>query len=123
MQAKKVLLPVRGEDSDDEALWLARAMCRETKGTIYVLYVIEVQRSLPLDADVGPESAKGELVLKHMEKLGEQYRCNMEAEILQARDAGPAVVQAAVDRKVEAIVMALPYGRNHGIFSLGKRVP
>ena len=58
-----------------------------------------------------------------MEKLGEEDHGNLEAGILQARDAGPAVVQEAVDREVEAIVVALPYKRRYGSFSLGNTVP
>ena len=109
--------------SDDEALWLASEVTRECKGKIYVLYVIEVQRNLPLDADVDSENARGEEVLQRMEKLGQKYHCDIEAEILQARDAGPAVVQEAVDREVETIVMAVPYKSRYGVFSLGNTVP
>ena len=58
-----------------------------------------------------------------MEKLGKEYQANIEAEILQAREAGPAVVQEAVDREVEAIVVGSPYKRAYGVFSLGKTVP
>ncbi len=123
MEAKKVLLPVRGEESDEESLRLACALTREAKGKIYVLYVIEVGRQLPLDADISSETAKGEQVLQRMEKLGKEYQANIEAEILQAREAGPAVVQEAVDREVEAIVVGSPYKRVYGVFSLGKTIP
>ena len=123
MQVKKVLVPVHGDESDLQALSLARSMTHEMKGRIYVLYVIEVEHKLPLDAEVDPESAKGEEVLQRIEKLGKGYHCEIEAEILQAREAGPAVVQEAVDRQVEAIVMAMPYKKLHGNFSLGETVP
>jgi len=123
MQANRVLVPVHGDETDDRSLWLACELTRETKGKVYVLYVIEVTRDLPLDADVGPENAKGEAVLQHMESLGLQYHSNIEAEILQARSAGPAVVQEAVDREVEAIVLAVPYKKRYGVFSLGNTVP
>ncbi|MEK7778412.1 MAG: universal stress protein [Chloroflexota bacterium] len=123
MQVKKVLVSVHGDESDVQALWLAHTMTRETKGKVYVLYVIEVQRNLPLDADVGAENIKGEHVLQRMERVAKQYHCTVEAEILQARDAGPAVVQEAVDREVGAVIIAAPYKRRHGLFSLGNAVP
>ena len=123
MQANKVLVPVNGADCDEEALWLAQELTRETSGKIFVLYVIEVQRSLPLDAEVGSESVRGETVLQRMESLGAKGRSNLEAEILQARDAGPAVVQEAVERSVDVIVLALPYKHRYGMFSLGNTVP
>lgn len=123
MQVNKVLIAVHGDDSDDQALWLAHTMTHDSKGKIYVLYVIEVQRSLPLDADVGAENIKGEQVLQHMERMARQHHRTVEGEILQARDAGPAVVQEAVGRDVEAIIITAPYKRHHGVFSLGQAVP
>ena len=123
MEASKVLLPVVGGESDEESLRLACAMTKAAKGKVYVLYVIEVARQLPLDADVSSENAKGEQILQRMEKLGKEYHADIEAEMLQARDAGPAVVQEAVDREVEAIVMGISYKRRYGVFNLGKTVP
>jgi nucleotide-binding universal stress UspA family protein len=123
MQASRVLVPVCGVEADEEALTLACEMIRPAKGKVYVLYVIEVRRSLPLDADVETENARGEDVLQRMEKLGEELRVDLEAEILRAREAGPAVVQEAVDRQVQAIVIGAPYRRHHGVFSLGHTAP
>jgi nucleotide-binding universal stress UspA family protein len=123
MEAKRVLLPVNGEDSDEESLWLACNLVRGSKGKIYVLYVIEVSRQFPLDADVSSETVRGEEVLQRMEKLGKEYQVNVDAEILQAREAGPAVVQEAVEREVETIVVGVPYKRRYGVFSLGTTVP
>ncbi len=58
-----------------------------------------------------------------MERLGKSFHGRIQAEILRARDAGPAVVQEAEEREVEAIVMAMPYKKHHGMFSLGQTVP
>ncbi len=123
MQASKVLVPVCGVAADEDALVLACDIIRPAKGKVYVLYVIEVRRSLPLDADVEVENARGEDVLQRMENLGKKLHVDLEAEILRARDAGPAVVQEAVDREVEAIVIGAPYRWHHGVFSLGQTAP
>ena len=123
MEAKRVLLPVNGDDSDEESLRLACSLVKESKGKIYILYVIEVARQFPLDADVSSETVRGEEVLQRMEKLGKEYQVEVDAEILQAREAGPAVVQEAVEREVETIVVGVPYKRRYGAFSLGRTVP
>ncbi len=123
MQANKILVPVSGEASDNEALSMACEMTRATKGKVYVLYVIEVERELPLDAETGEAIDKGEEILQRMEELGKSFHGRIQAEILRARDAGPAVVQEAEEREVEAIVMAMPYKKHHGVFSLGQTVP
>ena len=123
METKKVLLPVYGGEGDEDSLRLACKLAKESKGKVYILYVIEVSRRLPLDADIGSEAARGEQILQRMEKLAKKYHCDIEAEILQARDAGPAVVQEAVQREVDAVVVRLHYKRRYGTFSMGRTVP
>ena len=70
MQAKKVLVPVHGDECDEKALQLACDMTRKEKGKVYVLYVIEVERAYPLDANVSSGNQMAERVLKQMENLG-----------------------------------------------------
>jgi nucleotide-binding universal stress UspA family protein len=123
MEAKSVLLPVHGDTFNNTPLWLACNLTKATKGKIYVIYVIEVSRELPIDADIPFEIQKSEDMLRRIEGLGKKYRGNIEASILQARDAGPAVVQEASERNVDAIVIGLNYKRRFGIFDLGKTAP
>ena len=123
MEFKSVLVPVRGDKTDDEAVKLACDLIRPVKGKVLALYVIEVERGLPLDAEIAPATAKGEGVLEHIEEIVKGQKLELEAELLQAREVGPAVVQEAVERGVEAIVMSLPYKRRYGSFTLGEAVP
>lgn len=124
MHAKRVLVPVHGDACDDLALQVACDLTRKEKGKVYVLYVIEVQRELPLDVDLSSETSLVEEVLQNLERLGnKEYKGNVEAEILQAREAGPAVVLEAVERRVDAIVVGLSYKKRYGAFSLGHTVP
>lgn len=123
MQINKVLVPVKGADSDFKALSLAQSVTRGIKSQIYVVYVIEIGHRLPLDADISSETARGEKIIQDIERLTGSYEAKIQAEILQARDAGPALVQEAVEHQVDAIILALPYKRRHGVFSLGGKTP
>lgn len=123
MQAKKVLVPVHGNECDAKALQFACDMARKEKGKVYVLYVIEVERAYPLDSNVSSGNQMAERVLKQMENLGKEYKGHVEAEIIQARDEGPAVVFEAMERNVDAIVVGIPFQRRYGSFSLGRTVP
>ena len=123
MEAKRVLLPVHGDEIDQDSLQLACKLTKESKGKIYVLYVIEVDRRLPLDADISSEDAKAEQVLRQMEELGKKYKVEIEGNPVSARDAGPTIVQEAVEREVDAIVVGLHHKRHYSVFSLGKTVP
>lgn len=123
MPWKKVLIPVHGNDTDPRALRLACDLTKDAKGTVYVVYVIEVPHHLPLDSDFPAESSKAEEALHLMEELSKEYKTGVEAVMLQAREAGPAIVQEAVEREADLILLTLPYQLQHGSFSLGKAAP
>ena len=119
----RVLVPVNGSALDDEIVSLACEMVDHKKGTVWVLYVIEVARRLPLDAEVAVETARGEQVLQHLEELGRSRKCKLDGEILQARNAGPAIVQEAVDRDAELLITGADYQERYGSPTLGELVP
>ena len=118
-----VLVPVTGEPADDGVVRFACSLVGPRKGMLHLLYVIEVERALPIDVEIAPATAKGEQVLRHMEGLAEHFKCRSEAELVQARQARSAIVQESADRKVDAIVMRAPHRQGRGLFSLGQTVP
>ena len=118
-----MLVAVEGHSSDGDAVRLACDLLAPQKGKVYILYVIEVERGLPLDAEIVPATAKGYEVLKEMEEVARRYRCVTQAEMLQSRKAGLAVVQDAVDKEVDAIVLGAAYREKYGSISLGETVP
>lgn len=115
--AKKILVPVKGDGTEEEAFRLACRIAKETKAHLYALYVIEVKQELPLDVEVDPTQA--EAILDRLEALGHEERCRIKAEYLQARQAGPAIVQEAQKACVELIVLGIHYRRRFGQFVLG----
>ena len=117
------LVPVNGDWSDQKAVKLACDFAKISKGKVIVLYVIEMARNLPVDAEVNEATTKGEEILKAIEELTQDQSCEIEAELLQARQVGPAVVQEAAEREVDTIVLASQYKMKFGSFSLGKAVP
>src|SRR5688572_30472984 len=123
MAVKSVLVPVSGDSTDEEAIALACDVARKNKGRVYVLYVIEVQRMLPLDADLPTESEKGERVLELAERYAKARDFSVESDLLQAREIGPAIVDEAVERAVDLIILGMAYTKHFGEFSLGKTIP
>ncbi len=117
------LVPVTGIPLDDEAVEMACDLVRPSKGTVLVLYVIAMPRSLPLDAEVPVETMRGEQVLQRMEEIGKIHKCRVEGEILQARGIGPATVREAEERRVDLLVTAMPYVEDYGTPALGELVP
>ncbi|MBF8266928.1 MAG: universal stress protein [Dehalococcoidia bacterium] len=122
MAVDKVLVAVHGNGGGDEALHLASQMVKGTKARVYAMYVIRVKRDLPLDAEVSQETFRAEQVLHHLEELGKELKCPVEATLLQARDVGPAVIQEAMEIGVDVIVVQMPYKKRFGSFTLGDTV-
>ncbi len=114
-----MLAVVDGQSSDDGAVDLAFNLLDQHNGRLYILYVIEVSRQLPIDAEIPDETARGEEILQRCQERASKFRFETQAEILQSRQAGLAVVQEAVDRGVDAIVLGAPYKYVHGSFSPG----
>ncbi len=110
MEFQKILVPVIGTETDDEAIKLACRLAKKTKGKIWAVYVITVRRVLPLDTEIDPEITSAEEILSHAEIVAEEEDYQLETDLLQAREAGPTIVDEAVERKVDLIVNT-PSGR------------
>lgn len=123
MEFKKILVPVVGTEADDEAIRLACRLAKKDKGKIWAVYVVTVKRTLPLDAEIESEIRKAEEILDHTESIAEEQEYELKTDILQAREAGPTIVDEAVAREVDVILMGVEYKRRFGQFSLGSVAP
>ena len=123
MEFTRILVPVIGNQVDDETIRLACRLAKKDKAKLWVVYVIAIKRSLPLEAKIEPETRKAESILDHAESVAEEENYEAETDVLQAREAGPAIVDEAVERGVDLILMGVPYKRRFGQFSLGTVVP
>jgi len=119
----KILVPVSGTEADGEAMRLACRLAKKNKAKIWAVYVIAVKRSLPLDAEIESEIKKAEDILDHVESVAEEQDYEVETDLLQAREAGPSIVDEAVERGVDLILMGVTYKKHFGQFSLGNVVP
>jgi len=123
MEFYKILVPVIGTEADDEAMKLACRLAKRNKGKIWAVYIIAVKRALPLDAEVEPEIKKAEGILDHIESIAEEQDYEVETDLLQAREVAPAIVDEAIEREVDLILMGITYKRRFGQFNLGNVVP
>ena len=115
-----MLVPVCGESADRDALELGCQIAKRQKGTVEAVFVIEVNRSLPLDAEMQNEIDRGEAVLDGAEDVADAFDVELERSLLQARDAGAAIVDEAVQANADTIVLGLPYKMKFGEYSLGR---
>jgi len=123
MEFHRILVPVIGTEADEEAIKLACRLAKQDKSEVYAVYIITMARELPLDAEVESEIRKAEDMLNHIEGIAEEQGCRIETDLLQARDAGPAIIDEALEREVDLILMGAAYKRRFGEFSLGEVLP
>jgi len=117
------VVPVTGTTADDEVMKLACQLAKQSKAKVWVIYVLTVKRTLPLDAEITPDVKKAEEVLDHIATVAEDEGYEVETDLLQAREAGPTIVDEAVEREADLILMGVIYKRIFGQFSLGSVVP
>jgi nucleotide-binding universal stress UspA family protein len=123
LEFDRILVPVSGSKADREAIKIACSLAKKSKGKVYAIYVIQVKRSLPLDAGIDSETRYGEEVLEQAEQMADEEDYEVETEVLQAREVGPAIVDEAVERDVNLILIGMDYKKRFGEFSLGRVVP
>lgn len=123
MPFNRVIAVVTDDPSDINTISRASDIVRDEHGHLFVVYVIKVQRSLPLDAEIEDQIARGEQVLHRSERLARLPRSNIDSQLLQAREIGPAVVHEAIVRDADAIVIGTSYPTDYGVFSLGNDIP
>ena len=119
-ELKSFLVPVDGSTASMRAVEFACTLAKRNKGKVHVVHVIEVRRSLPLDAELSEEAVRGEEILDRAELVGKRIDFEVEGDLLQAREAGHAIVDEAIERGIEAIIIGIPNRRPFGEFEMGK---
>src|SRR5581483_740902 len=84
IEAKKIIVPLNGYSTDKSTISLACHTAKRTHARIYAIYVIEVHRTLPLDADLLEERERADSILDLAEHAAEELGQRIETEILQA---------------------------------------
>jgi nucleotide-binding universal stress UspA family protein len=120
----RLVVPVAGSDMDDRVVGMLPNLLSREGGTITFLFVVEVPQSMPLDAELPTDIDIGERALRHAENAARPLLPSRNAtivtELLQARAVGPAIVDEAIERDAEAIVMTAAIHRRHGRPTLGE---
>lgn len=121
VRLSSALVHVTGATLDSDMVRLACELLEPRRGVLHILYVIEVPRDTPVDAVIADSVRVGEEVLEQMEEVADRYNGAVQAEIIQARQAGAAVVEEAVDREVQAIVIGASTSNLYGTYSFDTR--
>lgn len=123
MKFTKILVPVSGNEADKEAIELACKVAKASEGQIYVVHTIQVKRSLPLDAELEAEARTAEEILSRAESIADEQDYEVETDLLQTREVGPAIVDEAMERGIDLVIMGTSHRKRLGEFNLGGVIP
>lgn len=121
---ERLVVPVAGSDIDTRVLDILPDLFGQHGGAVTFLFVVEVPQSMPLDAELPAEVDNGERALRHAESVARRTlplkSTHIVTELLQARAVGPAIIDEAIERNADAIVMTASIHRKHGRNTLGE---
>jgi nucleotide-binding universal stress UspA family protein len=121
---QRILVPLGGTEADEPALRLAALLHRGAEGQVMLLHVIEVPFELQLDAEDPKAIAFADEVLGRAEAFLTEREIEVRTAISQARAAGAAIVDDAVEQRADLIIMGLRYKKRFGGgWDAGRTVP
>ena len=121
---RRAVIALNGGASDARVVRLLTDLARNNKAELVAVHVVEIDWTLPLDADIAGSSEEAQRVLDMAEGVAEEGKLRLEPVLLQARDVGAALVDEAVEREADLLVLGLPYRQRFGgDFAIGRTIP
>jgi nucleotide-binding universal stress UspA family protein len=119
-----ILVPIGGNAADFSALRLAALLLKDSEGEVALLHVIEVPFERQLDAEDEAALTEANRILDEADTFLRGHDITTRSSTVQARAAGAAIVDDAVEQGADLIIMALPYKQRFGgQWDAGRTVP
>lgn len=120
----RVVVALNGGPCDDRIVRIVVETGRAMKAEVVAIHVVEIDWTLPLDANVAERSESAQRVLDTAETVAEHLHGTITPVLVQARDVGAAIVDETVERAADLLVVGLPYRKRFGgDFAIGRTVP
>jgi nucleotide-binding universal stress UspA family protein len=121
---RRAVIALNGGPTDARIVRLVVGLAKPQKAQLFAVHVVEIDWTLPLDADVAGGSEEAQRVLDLAETAAESSKQRLEPILLQARDVGAALVDEAMERDADLLVLGLPYRKRFGgDFAIGRTIP
>ena len=121
---RRAVVALSGHPNGQRLVRLVADLAKSSKAELIGVHVVEIDRSMPLDMDVAGRSEEIQRVLDVAEGTAETCGVTLEPVLLQARDVGAALVDEAVEREADLLVVGLAYRTKFGgDFAIGRTIP
>lgn len=120
----RAVVALNGGSTDSTIVQLVTSLAHGATAELIAVHVVEIDWTLPLDADIAGNSEDAQRVLDMAEAVAETSKSRLEPVLLQARDVGAALVDEASERGADLLVVGLPYRKRFGgDFAIGRTIP
>jgi len=117
------MIALTGATTDERVVRLACEIARPVKAELVGVHVVEIDWSLPLDAEIASRSEDAQRILDLAEGVAADARVPFETVLLQARDVGAALVDETSERGADLLILGLPYRQRFGgDFAIGRTI-
>jgi basic amino acid/polyamine antiporter, APA family len=105
---RTIVVPIVRSPESEDALIAAARLAADRGSTIVVLHVLEVPLDRPLTADLGAIEDRADSLLDDAQALLDEYGVRVVSRLVRARSTPRAIVDEAVARNAELIVVGAP---------------
>jgi basic amino acid/polyamine antiporter, APA family len=118
LEYRSILVPVKPGRASEEAIDFGCRLATDRGASISALSVVVVPLELPVDSRLDDEELRADVALDSAAAIAELYGVDVTERLVRARSAGRAIVDEAVRRQSEIIVMGAPRAeRRSAVFS------
>jgi basic amino acid/polyamine antiporter, APA family len=118
LEYRSILVPVKPGRESEEAIDFGCRLATDRGASISALSVVVVPLELPVDSRLDDEELRADEALDAAAAIAELYGVAVSERLVRARSAGRAIVDEAIRRQSEIIVMGAPrIERRGGVFS------
>ena len=108
LEFRSILVPLAPGYASDEAMDFACRLAAERRASIVAFTAIEIPLDLPLDAELPEDVREANKQLDEARAIADSYGVTVIGRIARTRNIGRAIVDEAIRRGSEIIVMAGP---------------
>lgn len=120
----RAVLGLNGGPTDALVIDLGVQLAHAQETELVAIHVMEVDWRHDLEDDLAGMRESASRVLDLAEGVAERAKVPMDAQLLQARDVGAALVDEAVSLEADAIILGLAYRKRFGgDFAMGRTIP
>ncbi len=104
---KRILVPTSGVPYSEKGIELACRLGAKQEAEIVLTYVLEIPRTLPLNAPIPEAEKEAEEALNRGKEIVELHHLTPVLRLERAREAGEGIVKVAKDNDVDVIVLGI----------------